>query len=203
MSASIIAGWFMRKQLIPTDVLSGVARFVGFAALAYLYLKLWSWAATNYYAHVPEQQLGLELLAENTPYNFTFWFGEVLFGALVPAIFLLWRRTRTNSSVIVLAGFMLIAGLVINRWNVTLSGFVLPLDWSPGVANVFPLNTYEPALVEWLVALGIVAYSWLVFTLGVRFLKLYPNARDLTVLANPRDSGTAGEEPPATIPPQP
>lgn len=203
MSASIIAGWFMRKQLIPTDVLSGVARFVGFAALAYLYLKLWSWAATNYYAHVPEQQLGLELLAENTPYNFTFWFGEVLFGALVPAIFLLWRRTRTNSSVIVLAGFMLIAGLVINRWNVTLSGFVLPLDWSPGVANVFPLNTYEPALVEWLVAIGIVAYSWLAFTLGVRFLKLYPNARDLTVLANPRDSGTAGEEPPATIPPQP
>jgi hypothetical protein len=33
--------------------------------------------------------------------------------------------------------------------------------------------------VEWGVAIGIVAYSWLAFTLGVRYLRLYPEARDL------------------------
>jgi molybdopterin-containing oxidoreductase family membrane subunit len=203
MLASIVAGWVMRKELVPVHILAGVARFVGFAALAYLYLKLWSWAATNYYAHVPDQRLGLDLLAENTPYNFTFWFGEVIFGALVPAIFMLWNRTRRNPRVIVLASIMIIAGLVINRWNVTLSGFVIPLDWSPGVADVFPLNTYEPALVEWLVAFGIVAYSWLAFTLGARFLKLYPHARDHDVLANPRDSGAVEGESLSEHPSQP
>ena len=44
-----------------------------------------------------------------------------------------------------LGALMVVAGLVVNRWNVTLSGFVVPLDWSPGVLDVFPINMYEPA----------------------------------------------------------
>jgi len=171
---TLLSSKLLHRELVPADVINNVARFVGFACLAYLYLKLWSWAATNYYSHVPEQQLGAEILAQNTPYNFTFWFGEVVFGALVPAIFMLWGRIRQNRNAIMLAALMVIAGLVINRWNMTLSGFVIPLDWSPGVRDIFPINTYEPALVEWGVAIGIVAYSWFVFTLGVRFLNLYP-----------------------------
>jgi Ni/Fe-hydrogenase subunit HybB-like protein len=175
---TIVSGKLLRRDLVPADVLDGVAKFAGFACLAYLYLKLWSWAATNYYGRVPEQQLGLNILAQFTPYNFTFWFGEVLFGSLVPAIFFLWRPLRRNRYALAIAAPMVIAGLVINRWNMTLSGFVIPLDWSPGVADVFPVNQYEPALVEWGVAIGIVAYSWLAFTLAVRWLKLYPEARD-------------------------
>lgn len=171
---TLLSSKLLHRELVPADVINNVARFVGFACLAYLYLKLWSWAATNYYSHVPEQQIGAEILAQNTPYNFTFWFGEVVFGALVPAIFMLWGRIRQNRNAIMLAAIMVIAGLVINRWNMTLSGFVIPLDWSPGVREIFPINTYEPALVEWGVAIGIVAYSWFVFTLGVRFLNLYP-----------------------------
>lgn len=174
---TLLSGKLLRKEMVPAQIIDDVARIVGFACLAYLYLKLWSWAATNYYSHVPNQQLGAQILAQHTPYNFTFWFGEVLFGALVPAIFMLWGRLRRNRHALMLAALMVIAGLVINRWNMTLSGFVIPLDWSPGVRNVFPVNIYEPALIEWGVAIGIVAYSWLAFTLGVRFLNIYPEAR--------------------------
>lgn len=174
---TILSGKLMHTEMVPSDIIDGVARFVGFACLAYLYLKLWSWAATNYYSHVPEQRLGAEVLAQNTPYNYTFWFGEVLFGALVPAIFMLWGRIRRNRNAVMLAALMIIAGLVINRWNMTLAGFVIPLDWSPGVREIFPVNVYEPALVEWGVAIGIVGYSWTAFTLGVRFLNIYPFAR--------------------------
>ncbi|MBL8156072.1 MAG: polysulfide reductase NrfD [Anaerolineae bacterium] len=174
---TLIASRLLQRDMVPEDILTGVAKFVGFACLAYLYLKMWSWAATNYYSRVPEQQLGAEVLAEFTPYNFTFWFGEVVFGALVPAIFLLWGRLRANRNVAMLACLMIIAGLVINRWNMTLSGFVIPLDWSPGVRDVFPVNHYEPALVEWGVSIGIVAYSWLAFTLGLRYLNIYPHAK--------------------------
>ncbi len=176
---TILSGKLLGREQVPKDVLSAVAVFAGLMCLAYLYLKLWSWAATNYYSHVPDQRLGAEVLAQYTPYNYTFWFGEVLFGALVPAIFFLWGRLRRNRNALILAALMVIAGLVINRWNMTLSGFVIPLDWSPGVAEVFPVNTYEPALVEWGVAIGIVSYSWLAFTLGARFLKLYPESRSL------------------------
>jgi molybdopterin-containing oxidoreductase family membrane subunit len=176
---TLLSGKLMKRELVPADVINGVARLAGLVCLAYLYLKLWSWAATNYYSRVPEQQLGAEILAQNTPYNYTFWFGEVLFGALIPALFFLWQPLRRNKNALLLAAFMVIVGLVINRWNMTLSGFVIPLDWSPGVAEVFPINQYEPAPVEWGVAIGIVAYSWLAFTLGVRYLRLYPEARDL------------------------
>ena len=74
------------------------------------------------------------------------------------------------------ACFMIIVGLVINRWNMTLSGFVVPLDWLPGEATL-PPNSYAPNIIEYMVAAGIVAYSWLVYSLAVRFIRLYPDAR--------------------------
>jgi len=175
---SLLGSYIMRKQLVPSDVLRDVARIAGFAALAYLYLKIWSWAATNYYSEIPGRELGLEVLTENTPYNYTFWFGEVLFGALIPAVILLWGRLRRNPRNVMIATLMIVIGLVLNRWNMTLSGFVVPLDWTPGTATL-PPNTYTPNLVEILVSAGIVAYSWLVFSLGLRFLNLYPDARKL------------------------
>lgn len=192
---TIFTGKLLNKQMAPDNIINGVARLVGFACLAYLYLKLWSWAATSYYSRVPDRALGVEILDANTPYNFTFWFGEVIFGALVPAVIMLWGRMRRNRNLLMLGAFMIIVGLVINRWNVTLSGFVIPLDWSPGVRDVFPLNTYSPALVEWGVAIGIVAYSWLAFTLGVRFLNIYPEARDL----RPMTTAIVADAPAVTI----
>lgn len=177
--ATLLTGRLTATRMVPEDVVDGVAKFIGFAVLAYLYLKMWSWAATNYYSEVPEQQVGLELLDEYTPYNYMFWFGEVLFGALVPAIIMLWGRLRRNRSMLMIGALMIIAGLVINRWNVTLSGFVIPLDWSPGVRQVFEVQYYEPSLIEIGVAIGIVCYAWLAFSLGVRFLNFYPYARQL------------------------
>jgi molybdopterin-containing oxidoreductase family membrane subunit len=173
---TLVSGELMKKRMVPHDVINGVARFIGFASLAYLYLKLWSWASVNYYSHVPAQATGIELLKENTPYDLTFWWGEVLMGALLPAIIFLWRPLRRNRYFLMLGALMVVGGLVINRWNVTLSGFTVPLDWSPGVLDIFPINTYQPSLVEWGVAIGIVGYSWMAFTLGVRYLHLYPKA---------------------------
>jgi molybdopterin-containing oxidoreductase family membrane subunit len=180
---TLLTGMLRRKRMIPLDVQNGVARFIGFAILAYLYLKVWSWAATNYYSHSPAIAGSIELLSENTPYGFTFWWFEILLGALVPAVIFLWPRLRRNPLLLMLASALVIGGLVVYRWNVTLSGFTVPLDWSPGVAEVFPINTYEPALVEWGVALGIVVYSWFFFSLGARFLNLYPQAKSLDEIA--------------------
>ena len=203
MAGTVISGRLLHRRLVPREVLNGVARFAGFAVLAYLYLKIWSWAATNYYSHVPDKMLGLEILNQYTPYDYTFWLGEVIFGALVPAFLLLWGRTRRNPYTLVLAAVMIIAGLVLNRWNMTLSGFVIPLDWSPGVLDVFPVNTYTPSLVEWGVALGILCYALMVYTLGVRFLNLYPEAQPWDAPEADEAPAAALPEPPAAEPPAP
>lgn len=178
IALTALTGSFMNKLLLPNDVLRGLTRFAGIMALAYLYLKVWSWAATQYYSHSPAIARDIELLAENTPYGFTFWWFEILLGTLIPAIIFLWPRTRTNRLALITAGALSVLGLVTYRWNTTLSGLVVPLDWSPGVEQVLPIVEYTPALVEWGVALGIIGYWWLAWSLAARFLKLYPYARN-------------------------
>ncbi len=200
ITVTLISGLLMRKRLVPLDVLNGVARFAGFVALAYLYLKLWSWAATNYYSHSPAVARDLELLGEHTPYGFTFWWFEILLGALIPAIIFLWPRTRRNPYALVLAGVLSIFGVVVYRWNMTLAGFVVPMDWSPGTADVFGVSTYEPSLVEWGVAVGIVSYSWLLWSLGARFLNLYPKARPFDELEEAGQVAAPGRSEGARVP---
>lgn len=201
---TLLAGMVMRKEMVPARVIKSVAQLIGFALLAYLYLKLWSWASTSYYSHTPERSLGIELLNVNTPYGFTFWWGEVLLGGLVPAVILLWPRLRSNRAILMLGAFLVIMGLVINRWNMTLSGFVVPLRWTPGAQEIETVYTYSPALVEWGVALGIVSYGWLAFTLGVRFLRLYPHARPLDASETGNQAARAAEqESPQSPQPQP
>lgn len=176
---TLLAGIVLNKEMVPRDAIKGVARLIGFAALAYLYLKLWSWMSTSYYSRVPEHEFGLELLNLNTPYGFTFWWGEILLGAVIPAIIMLWPRLRNNRFVLMLGCALVVFGLLVYRWNVTLAGFTVPLQWNPGVREIGSVNVYSPSLVEWGVAIGIFCYGCLAYTLGVRFLRLYPEAKPL------------------------
>jgi Ni/Fe-hydrogenase subunit HybB-like protein len=71
---------------------------------------------------------------------------------------------------------MVVAGVVINRWNITLSGLVAPPQWSPGVLGNVVAASYFPSIIEIGVALGIITYALLGFTLGARYLAIYPRA---------------------------
>ncbi|MBN2470853.1 MAG: polysulfide reductase NrfD [Anaerolineae bacterium] len=173
---TVLTGLLQRRELVPADVLNNVALLAGIAAAAYLYLKIWSWAATNYYSHSPAVEHDLELLGQHTPYGFTFWWFEILLGALVPAVIYLWPRTRRSKLALFVAGVLGVLGVIVYRWNMTLAGFTVPLDWSPGVLRTQPVALYAPSLVEWGVALGIVAYWLLAWSLAARFLNLYPEA---------------------------
>jgi Ni/Fe-hydrogenase subunit HybB-like protein len=52
---------------------------------------------------------------------------------------------------------------------------VAPPHWSPGVLGNTIAVSYFPSLIEIGVAMGIVAYFLLGFTLGVRYLAIYPH----------------------------
>lgn len=195
---TVLTGTLQRRELVPPDVLNNVALLAGAAAAAYLYLKLWSWAATNYYSHSPAIEHDLELLGTHTPYGFTFWWFEVLLGALVPAAIYIWPRTRRNKLALFVAGLLAVVGVIVYRWNMTLAGFVVPLDWSPGVLLNQPVATYTPSLVEWGVGLGIVSYWLLAWSLAARFLNLYPEAdRDINGVKTETAAPAHGDELPA------
>jgi molybdopterin-containing oxidoreductase family membrane subunit len=173
---TLLAGKFMGVDLISSELKLRVARFSGYAMLAYLYLKLWDWAATSYYSHAPGTADALLRLELTTPYSRTFWVFEVLLGALIPAIIFLYPPLRRNDRILIAGLGLAVVGLIVNRWNVTLSGLVVPPVWSPGILGNIVVLTYSPSIVEVAVTIGIIGYGFLMFTLGVRHLPLYPRS---------------------------
>jgi menaquinone reductase, integral membrane subunit len=172
--ATMIVSRFRSRRVISRDLQAEIARYIGFAVAAYLYLKLWDWAATSYYSHAPETAHALERLNLTTPYTRTFWGIEILLGALIPAVILLTARLRRNERALVLALGFIILGVVVNRWNVTLSGLIAPPAWSPGVLGNVVAASYVPSWIEIAVSTGVLGYALLAFTLGVRYLPLFP-----------------------------
>jgi Ni/Fe-hydrogenase subunit HybB-like protein len=171
---TIITGKLRNQRMITRQLQFDVAKIAGFALIAYLYLKFWDWAATSYYSHAPGTADALSRLQATTPYTQTFWWLEIVLGGVIPAIIILYRPLRHNDRYLMIALGLIVMGVVVNRWNVTLSGLVAPPQWSPGVIGNIVAVSYLPTLYEIAVAIGIAGYALLGFSLGARYLPLYP-----------------------------
>jgi menaquinone reductase, integral membrane subunit len=178
MAVAYIIEWITGKRRISSEILRTIARFSGFGILVYGYLKFWDLAAVTYYGRTPAVDEALNMLRTQTPYNFGFWFFEVILGVVLPAILFLSSRFNRNPAALVLGAFMAVIGVIINRWNVTVSGLFVPLSYSPGTIYQLDPGRYFPNLVEWGIAAGIVGYMLLMITLGVRYLPLFGETQD-------------------------
>jgi Ni/Fe-hydrogenase subunit HybB-like protein len=94
-------------------------------------------------------------------------------GLVVPAFLFLSPRFRLRPLALFVGSALATAGIVIHRWNVTVSGLVVPQAYSPGSLIATTAQAYSPSLAEWGIALGVIGYALLMFTLGVRFLPLF------------------------------
>lgn len=173
MTIAIFIEWVTGKRNIPHKILRMIARFSGIGLLIYGYIKFWDLAAITYYGRMPSVSEALHTLNQQTPYNFAFWVGEILLGIIVPAVLFLTPRFNRNTALLALGGLCAMIGLIINRWNVTVSGLFVPLAYSPGTQYVLPAGSYFPNLTEIGVAIGIIGYALAMLTLGVKFLPLF------------------------------
>jgi Ni/Fe-hydrogenase subunit HybB-like protein len=170
---TILVGKFQHTRFLRPNLQREISRFLGYALLAYLYLKLWDWAATSYYSHAPGTAESLARLNATTPYTPTFWLLEIALGALLPLIVMLVPRLRRDDRWVIAACAFVVVGVIVNRWNTTLSGLVAPPDWSPGVLGTGAVASYLPSVTEIAVGLGILAYALGMFTLGVKYLPVF------------------------------
>jgi molybdopterin-containing oxidoreductase family membrane subunit len=171
--ASLVTGELTQRTLITPQLKREISRLAGFTLLAYLYLKLWDWAATSYYSHAPGTVSAIDRLQATTPYTQSFWWLEVFLGGLIPVIILLVPRLRRDNRYLIAGLSLIIMGLVVNRWNVTLSGLVVPPQWSPGVLGNVLAVSYVPTLVEVAVSLGVISYGLLAFTIGIKYFPIF------------------------------
>jgi len=166
-----------KKRNISHDVLYTISRFSGLGLLVYAYIKFWDLAAVSYYGRTPAVSNALAMLGEQTPYNFGFWFGEILIGILIPVLIFLLPSLNRKPANLIFGAACAMLGVIANRWNITVSGLFVPVSYSPGTLFHLPPGQYFPSLVEWAVVLGIVGYVLLMLTLGILYLPLFPKAK--------------------------
>ena len=93
---------------------------------------------------------------------------EILVFGAVPAFMLLRPKIRRDGRLLVLAASMACFGIALNRYAQTLQTLAVPTLPGEGFA------VYVPNANEVAIALGVVAYGVLVFSLSFRYLPLYP-----------------------------
>lgn len=132
------------------DVLSGLARAIPYILGIYLLLKIIELMAAG--------EIGLLFTAY--PQNLLWW-GEIIIGVITPIVLFSSPAIRQNRNAVFWTSVLVIAGLMFNRFNLTL----LALAIRPGYE-------YFPHWMEIAVSVGLVADALLVVWLAHRFLPM-------------------------------
>ncbi|MCB8923385.1 MAG: polysulfide reductase NrfD [Ardenticatenaceae bacterium] len=162
----------MRPGLVKDEVLAQLARIAGAILLLCIYLKLWDWAMTYYYSFDSDVSMQLNLLNSIAPYDWSFWLGQVLIGALIPGFTLITYKPGKNLRLRVVVSLMAAFCVVIMRWNYNFSGLIAAISYDPFTPTI-KVGSYVPTWQELAVGLGVISYWLLGFSLAARFLPFY------------------------------
>ncbi|MFC1967646.1 NrfD/PsrC family molybdoenzyme membrane anchor subunit [Chloroflexota bacterium] len=132
------------------DVLSGLARAIPYILGIYLLLKLIELTVAGEMA----------LVFSAYPQNLLWW-GEIIIGVILPILLFSIPEVRQNRNAVFWGSVLIIAGLVLNRFNVSM----LAMGMRPGY-------TYFPHWMELAISVGLVADALLVIWLAHRFLPI-------------------------------
>jgi len=164
-----VSGRLTPRAKVDDSLLEKITLFVGWALVGYIYYRFWD-AFSVTYTYEPGRSESLGMLTSG-PLAFNFLVGEMLLGAVVPAILLLVPRFRKSWTTQVVALTLIVAGVVAFRWDVNMSGLLIILTYLPQeITAVY--TSYFPSVIEIISGLGVLAYGALAITIGVRYLNL-------------------------------
>jgi molybdopterin-containing oxidoreductase family membrane subunit len=166
---SMVSARLTSKAKVNDILIERVAQFLGYLMIGYLYWRFWDWLAQTY-TYEPGRTEAFRLLTKGT-LSFNFWFGEMIFGALIPTFILLYKPTRLSPFWRMLAFVMIVGGVVAFRFDTGMVGLLTLISYLPGEATV-TYTSYTPSLVEWGAGMGIIAYGLLAISLGVKYLRV-------------------------------
>jgi Ni/Fe-hydrogenase subunit HybB-like protein len=164
-----VSGRLSSRAKVDDSLLEKITLFIGWALVGYVYFRFWDVFSMTY-TYEPGRSEALSMLTSG-PLAFNFLVGEMLLGAIIPAILLLVPRFRMSWTAQVVALALVVGGVVAFRWDVNMSGLLVFLTYLPQeITTIY--TTYFPSTIEILSGLGVVAYGALAITLGVRYLNL-------------------------------
>ncbi len=164
-----VSGRLSSRAKVDDFLLEKITLFIGWALVGYVYFRFWDVFSMTY-TYEPGRSEALSMMTSG-PLAFNFLVGEMLLGAIIPAILLLVPRFRKSWTAQVVALALVVGGVVAFRWDVNMSGLLVILTYLPQeITTIY--TTYFPSTIEILSGLGVVAYGALAITLGVRYLNL-------------------------------
>jgi Ni/Fe-hydrogenase subunit HybB-like protein len=167
----VVTSRVMQRELVKRSLLDELVRITGWTIVACGVVRTLS-SASNYFSYRPFLGESINVLYTSTPYSLALTLGEFLFGMVIPISIYLNPSVRYRHRNLVIAGLSTTAGLLLCRWDTTLSGLVATLSYSPSNPAV-EFFSYSPTWVEWAGVAGVLAYAALVYTLAVRFLPIF------------------------------
>ena len=164
------------KKLVPQKAIQTLAKISGWLLATYMVLKIADTLGWIYGVVPKAGQTFMDFYREG-PYGVWLVVCEILIFGIIPAIILLIPRARQHGGWLITACIMNCTGIVLNRFVfiiVTLAIPVMPFDkfWS-----------YMPTWQEWGIALAVIGYGFLVFSLSYRYLPLFPREKELNPIA--------------------
>lgn len=148
--------WRAFRQRLELDLLSDLGKVIVVALGVYMILRV--------------QDLihnGTWPLAFGSGYEARLFQAEFILGVLAPIILLLIPAVRRDDFGLFASSVMVIAGIVMNRLNVSITG----LEGAAGAS-------YVPSWMEVAVTLSLVGIGFLLFSLAVRYLKIFPEEQE-------------------------
>jgi Ni/Fe-hydrogenase subunit HybB-like protein len=106
---------------------------------------------------------------------------ELAIGVILPMALVAWPAVRRNSGRLYGAALLVVAGFVVNRLNVSITG----LEWSQG-------GRYVPSVAEGLITIMLVGVGITLFSLAVRFLPVMEPVTELRFVSEPGALPAAG-----------
>lgn len=161
-----------RKRLVQKESIQTLARISGIILAIYMVLKI---ADTLGWIFDLSPKAGMKFMDfyREGPYGVWLLIAEIIVFGIIPAIILNIKQARKSQGWLITACLMTCTGIVLNRFVfivVNLAIPVLPFDrfWS-----------YIPTWQEWGIALALVGYGFLLFSLSYRYLPVFPKEREL------------------------
>lgn len=156
-----------RKKLVPENAFQTLAKISGWLLSLYIVLKIadtLNWI----YGVVPKAGLTFSDFYKEGPYGMWLVVAEIVVFGIVPAIILLIPKARQNQGWLLAGCLMNCTGIVLNRFVFTIVTLAVP---------VMPFErfvSYLPTWQEWGIALAVIGYGFLLFSLSYRYLPVFP-----------------------------
>ena len=161
------------KKLVKDNVIHLLAKISGWMITTYIIAKI---IDTIYWATVTAPSLGFEFshfYTNNAFYGYWILIAEVIVGGVVPGLLLIYKPTRENPKMRLLAITLGVIGVCLNRWVMVLQIMAVP------VMSFDTWALYIPSWQEVATTILPVAYGIIVIALAYRYLPVFPQELEL------------------------